>query len=69
MAQRVQVILVDDLDGSEADETVHFSLDGTGYEIDLSRDNASRLRDALTPYLGAARKVGVLRRTVRRDPR
>ena len=57
MAQRFQVVLIDDLDGSEAAETVHFSLDGTGYEIDLSRDNASRLRDVLTPYLGAARKV------------
>lgn len=69
MAKRVQVVLIDDLDGSEADETVHFSLDDAGYEIDLSRDNASRLRDVLTPYLGSARKVGVPRRAVLRSPR
>ena len=48
MAQKVQVILVDDIDGGEADETVSFSLDGVSYEIDLSESNATELRDALT---------------------
>lgn len=57
MAQRVQIVLVDDLDGSEAQETVRFALDGTSYEIDLSDRNAARLRDGLTMYVGAARKV------------
>ena len=42
MAQKVQVLLVDDLDGGEADETVAFSLDGVAYEIDLSTNNAAR---------------------------
>ena len=42
MAQKVQVLLVDDLDGGEATETVAFSLDGTTYEIDLSSDNATQ---------------------------
>ena len=58
MAQKVQVILVDDLDGGSADETVTFSLDGVSYEIDLSKDNAAALRDSLATWVGHARKVG-----------
>ena len=59
MAQKVQVTLVDDLDGSSAaDETVSFSLDGNAYEIDLTAANAAKLRDALAPYVGSARKAG-----------
>ena len=45
MAQQVNVVLVDDLDGSEAGETVVFGLDGTTYEIDLSEKNAKKLRN------------------------
>ena len=48
MAQRVQVQLVDDLSGEEAQETVRFGLDGTNYEIDLTEQNAKSLRDALS---------------------
>jgi len=58
MAQKVQVVLVDDLDGGPADETVTFSLDGVSYEIDLTHDNAAALRDALAPYVGHGRRVG-----------
>ena len=58
MAQKVQVLLVDDLDGGEATETVSFALDGTSYEIDLSAKNADELRDAVAKYVGAARKAG-----------
>lgn len=58
MAQQVQVVLVDDLDGGPADETVSFALDGVAYEIDLSADNARGLRDAFAGYVGSARKVG-----------
>ena len=58
MAQKVNIILVDDLDAGSADETVKFGLDGTQYEIDLSTDNAKNLRAALKPYLDAGRKVG-----------
>jgi hypothetical protein len=47
MAQKVQVLLVDDIDGGSADETVQFGLDGASYEIDLSSDNARKLRDLL----------------------
>ena len=57
MAQRVQVVLEDDLDGGKADETVIFGLDGTTYEIDLSKKNAAKLRDALAGYVGSARRV------------
>jgi Lsr2 len=58
MAQKVQVILVDDVDGGEAKETVSFALDGVSYEIDVSEANAAKLRDALAPWVGHARRVG-----------
>ena len=58
MAQQTTVTFVDDLDGSEASGTFDFSLDGRSYEIDLSDGNAAKLRDALAPYVGAARKAG-----------
>jgi hypothetical protein len=58
MAQRVHVEMVDDLDGTDASQTVPFSLDGVQYEIDLSEDNASALRDELARYVGAARRIG-----------
>lgn len=57
MAQRVNIILIDDLDDSEAAETVRFGLDGSNYEIDLNEKNAKKLRDALAPYVAAGRKV------------
>jgi hypothetical protein len=57
MAQKVHIVLEDDLDGSEANETVSFALDGTSYEIDLNEDNAAKLRDALALYIGHGRKV------------
>ena len=62
MAQRVNVVLVDDLDGSEASETVKFGLDGADFEIDLSDDNAAKLRDALALYVGHGRRTGGRRR-------
>jgi hypothetical protein len=58
MAQRVQVVLEDDIDGGEAHETISFSLDGVSYEIDLSEDNAAKLRDAFAVYVGSGRRVG-----------
>lgn len=58
MAQKVTIVLEDDLDGGPADETVVFGIDGTSYEIDLSEDNAARLRDALAEYIGHARRAG-----------
>jgi hypothetical protein len=55
MAQVTKVRLVDDLDGSDADESVSFTLDGKALEIDLSAANAERLREILAPYIAAAR--------------
>jgi hypothetical protein len=56
VAQKVKIILIDDLDGGEADETVRFGLDGTQYEIDLSAAHAEELRGALSSYVSAARR-------------
>lgn len=58
MAQKVQTLFVDDLDGSVAEGTVRFGLDGTEYEIDLNAEHATALRNALAAYVGAARRVG-----------
>ncbi|MBH5335691.1 Lsr2 family protein [Streptomyces pactum] len=58
MAQKVQVLLVDDLDGGEADETVTFALDGKTYEIDLNTANADKLRAALEPFTKSGRRTG-----------
>lgn len=58
MAQRTILELVDDLDGGQADETVTFALDGVEFEIDLSAENAARLRDTFAEYVGHARRTG-----------
>lgn len=58
MAQRTIVQLTDDLDGSEASESVSFGLDGTTYTIDLSDENAAALREVLAPYIASARRDG-----------
>lgn len=57
MAQSVQIILEDDLEGGPADETVQFGVDGQQYEIDLSTANAEKLREALRPYAAAGRRA------------
>ncbi|MEV6397302.1 Lsr2 family protein [Streptomyces sp. NPDC051907] len=58
MAQKVQVLLVDDLVGGEADETVTFALDGKTYEIDLTAANAEKLRASLADFVKAGRRTG-----------
>ena len=57
MAQKVYLRLVDDLDGSVAEGTVRFALDGAEYEIDLNAKHAETLRKALALYVEAARKA------------
>ncbi|GAB4097927.1 Lsr2 family protein [Sinomonas halotolerans] len=57
MAQKVKIILVDDIDGGSAEETVRFGLDGASYEIDLSAANAAKLRESLAEYVAAGRKA------------
>jgi hypothetical protein len=66
MAQRTQVLLIDDLDGGTADETVAFGLDGSIYEIDLSAENATQLREALAEYVAHGRKAPLARGLSRR---
>ena len=56
MAQKVTTTLIDDLDGSEAKETVRFGLDGTSYEIDLNAKNAAELRRSLHKFVASARR-------------
>lgn len=63
MAKQTTVTLIDDIDGSEADEQIEFAIDGKAYEIDLSTANGSRLRDALAPFVSAARRAGGRRST------
>jgi hypothetical protein len=66
VAQKVQTLFVDDIDGSDAEGTVRFGLDGADYEIDLNEEHARALRDALAPYIGAGRRAGgAARRPVR----
>ncbi|MFI7644225.1 Lsr2 family protein [Nonomuraea sp. NPDC049400] len=60
MAKQIQEILIDDVDGGEANETVSFAIDGSSYEIDLSDLNAKKLRDALTPFVQNARRAGAV---------
>jgi hypothetical protein len=63
VAKQTTVTLVDDLDGREADEQVEFAVDGKTYEIDLSTANSAKLRDALAPFVSAARRTGARRRS------
>jgi hypothetical protein len=62
VAQKIQTLLIDDLDGGPAEGTVRFGLDGTEYEIDLSAEHARALRDSLAPYVAAARREPGTRR-------
>lgn len=57
MAKKTVVLLEDDIDGSEADETLSFALDGSEYEIDLNEGHANELREALARFTNAGRKV------------
>ncbi|GAA4595645.1 hypothetical protein BJY16_001744 [Actinoplanes octamycinicus] len=69
MAKKIITVLTDDLDGGEADGTVEFGFDGVNYTIDLSEENAGKLRKALDPYLAVASRVGRTGATGRIAPR
>ena len=58
MAQKIQTLFIDDIDGGVAEGTVRFALDGTDYEIDLSGKHSDELRTTLRKYIEHARKVG-----------
>ena len=66
MAQNIQTLYIDDLNGSPAEGTVRFGLDGSEYEIDLNAEHGKELRSALTRYVDAARRVSG---GARRQPR
>ena len=68
MAKQTTVTLVDDLDGSEAEEQVAFAVDGRSYEIDLSAANSARLRDVLGPFISVARRSSGRRSSVAAAP-
>jgi hypothetical protein len=57
MAQKIQTLFIDDIDGGAADGSVRFGLDGAEYEIDLSAAHSAELHDALSKYVSHARKV------------
>ena len=65
MAKQTITVLTDDLDGSDADRTIEFGLDGVNYTIDLSEKNAGQLRKILDPYLSNAARVGRATATAR----
>jgi hypothetical protein len=69
MVQSITVMLIDDLDQSDATETVHFGVDGSAYEIDLSARHASELRSMLGRYVSAARRIGQVPARARRQRR
>jgi Lsr2 len=58
MAQKVVTTITDDLDGTEADETLEFVWEGIEYRIDLCEKNADKFRKVIAPYLTAAQRVG-----------
>jgi hypothetical protein len=63
MSRVTEVRLVDDIDGSNASETVTFGLDRRQYEMDLSTRNAAKLRAALAPFVASARRSSGRRRS------
>jgi hypothetical protein len=66
VAQKIQTLFIDDIDGSTAEGTIRFGLDGTEYEIDLNAEHAQQLRDALAAYVRAGRRMsGGSRRAAR----
>jgi hypothetical protein len=69
VAQKIQTLFIDDIDGSEAEGTVRFALDGAEYEIDLNAKHADELRKALSRYVDAARRSGGGGNTARRPAR
>ncbi|GAP54056.1 nucleoid-associated protein Lsr2 [Arthrobacter sp. Hiyo6] len=66
MATKTYIRLVDDLDASDANETISFALDGAEYEIDLNEPHANELREALSRFISVSRKLGGRAKPARR---
>src|SRR2546430_15511681 len=58
MARKIQVDLLDDIDGSQPDETLKLGLDGTHYEIDVNAKHAEKLRASLAKFITKSRRIG-----------
>ncbi|HEX3492092.1 MAG TPA: Lsr2 family protein [Streptosporangiaceae bacterium] len=69
MAQRTQIVMTDDIDGTEADTTIKFGVGGTDYEIDLNGKHAEQFQKAVQKYIAAGRKAGGTRRRAVRTVR
>jgi hypothetical protein len=67
MTQNVVCAFVDDIDGSPAEQTFTFAVDGVFYEIDLSADNIAKFKSAIGGFIESARKVKVSRRNSKRS--
>lgn len=67
VARKIETVILDDLDGSTADTTIRFGLDGAEFEIDLNTAHANELRKATERYIEAGRKVSGVRKTARRS--
>lgn len=69
MVQKRQVVLIDDLTGEDAQETVKIGLDGAQYEVDLTSEHAAELREKLSPYISGGRRLrgGSSGRATRRE--
>jgi nucleoid-associated protein Lsr2 len=65
VAQKIQTLFIDDIDGTEAQGTVRFALDGADYEIDLNAKHAAALRRTLAKYIEGARRSSSARRSAR----
>ncbi len=68
MAQRIHVVLEDDIDGSVADSQVSFAFEGVTYEIDLNTTHVAEFREAIAPWISHARRVSGRRTTRRATP-
>lgn len=68
MAEKVIIQLTDDLDGTDASETIHFAVNGSAYRIDLSEKNSARFWEAIKPFVEAAQPAGSAARRPRPGP-
>jgi Lsr2 len=66
MVSKTIVLLISDLSETDADESVSFALDGVDYEIDLTTDEAAKLRESLAEYVAVARRVTASRKPATR---
>ncbi|MCZ4328123.1 histone-like nucleoid-structuring protein Lsr2 [Brachybacterium paraconglomeratum] len=69
MARKIETLLIDDIDGTEATETFVFSYDGKAWEIDLNAENAATIRADLGKWQQHARRAAATARTASGSPK